>query len=138
MTPREDCSPAETPRSSCSSSGLRTGGERRTSSWRAARNGRTTATRRSPYAHFAPSSRPSTDGVSRSPGSREHPPAGARHERESDKMVPSANTVDLDRRLLNSQLVLYPDAGHGGVFQFHEDFVQRALAFLSESSWTRS
>jgi pimeloyl-ACP methyl ester carboxylesterase len=49
---------------------------------------------------------------------------------ESDRMVPSKNTVDLDRRLPNSQLVLYPDAGHGGVFQFHEDFVKRALAFL--------
>jgi pimeloyl-ACP methyl ester carboxylesterase len=49
---------------------------------------------------------------------------------ESDKMVPTKNTVDLDRRLPNSQLVLYPDAGHGGVFQFHEDFVKRALEFL--------
>jgi len=49
---------------------------------------------------------------------------------ESDKMVPTTNTVDLDRRLPNSQLVIYPDAGHGGVFQFHEDFVKRALAFL--------
>jgi pimeloyl-ACP methyl ester carboxylesterase len=49
---------------------------------------------------------------------------------ESDRMVPSKNSVDLDRRLPNSQLVLYPDAGHGGVFQFHEDFIKRALAFL--------
>jgi pimeloyl-ACP methyl ester carboxylesterase len=49
---------------------------------------------------------------------------------DSDKMVPTKNTVDLDRRLPNSQLVLYPDAGHGGVFQFHEDFVKRTLAFL--------
>src|SRR6266540_2631230 len=49
---------------------------------------------------------------------------------ESDKMVPTENTVDLHRRLPNSQLVLYPDAGHGGVFQFHEDFVKRALEFL--------
>jgi pimeloyl-ACP methyl ester carboxylesterase len=49
---------------------------------------------------------------------------------ESDRMVPSKNSVDLDRRLSNSQLVLYPDAGHGGVFQFHEDFVKRALEFL--------
>jgi pimeloyl-ACP methyl ester carboxylesterase len=49
---------------------------------------------------------------------------------ESDRMVPSKNTVDLDRRLPNSQLVIYPDAGHGGVFQFHEDFVKRALDFL--------
>jgi pimeloyl-ACP methyl ester carboxylesterase len=49
---------------------------------------------------------------------------------ESDRMVPSKNTVELDRRLPNSELVVYPDAGHGGVFQFHEDFVKRALKFL--------
>src|SRR5436190_14810383 len=49
---------------------------------------------------------------------------------ESDRMVPTKNTVDLDRRLPNSQIVIYPDAGHGGVFQFHEDFVKRALEFL--------
>jgi pimeloyl-ACP methyl ester carboxylesterase len=49
---------------------------------------------------------------------------------ESDRMVPTKNTVDLDRRLPNSQLVIYRDAGHGGVFQFHGDFVKRALEFL--------
>jgi pimeloyl-ACP methyl ester carboxylesterase len=49
---------------------------------------------------------------------------------DSDKMVPSKNTIDLHRRLPNSQLVIYPDAGHGGVFQFHGDFVKRALEFL--------
>jgi pimeloyl-ACP methyl ester carboxylesterase len=49
---------------------------------------------------------------------------------DSDKMVPTKNTIDLDRRLPNSQLVIYPDAGHGGVFQFHKDFVKRALGFL--------
>ena len=49
---------------------------------------------------------------------------------ESDRMVPTKNTLDLDRRLPNSQVVVYPDAGHGGIFQFHEDFVKRALEFL--------
>jgi pimeloyl-ACP methyl ester carboxylesterase len=49
---------------------------------------------------------------------------------ESDRMVPTKNTVELDRRLPNSELVIYPDAGHGGVFQFHEDFVKRTLEFL--------
>jgi pimeloyl-ACP methyl ester carboxylesterase len=49
---------------------------------------------------------------------------------ENDKMVPTKNTIDLDRRLPNSQLVIYPDAGHGGVFQCHEDFVKRTLEFL--------
>jgi pimeloyl-ACP methyl ester carboxylesterase len=49
---------------------------------------------------------------------------------DSDKMVPSKNTIDLDRRLRNSQLAVYSDAGHGDVFQFHEAFVKRALEFF--------
>lgn len=50
---------------------------------------------------------------------------------DSDRMVPSKNTRDLAERLPNSELVIYPDSGHGAVFQFHADFVRRALAFLS-------
>lgn len=49
---------------------------------------------------------------------------------DSDKMVPSSNSVDLARRLPNAELVLYPDAGHGGIFQYHDAFVQKALEFL--------
>jgi pimeloyl-ACP methyl ester carboxylesterase len=50
---------------------------------------------------------------------------------DQDRMVPSSNTIDLAKRLPNGRLVeLYPDAGHGGVFQYHEDFVKRALEFL--------
>ncbi|MBW4048156.1 MAG: alpha/beta fold hydrolase [Proteobacteria bacterium] len=49
----------------------------------------------------------------------------------SDRMVPSKNTRDLAQRLSNSELIIYPDSGHGAVFQFHADFVQRALAFVS-------
>ncbi|MCX5335958.1 alpha/beta fold hydrolase [Streptomyces sp. NBC_00140] len=49
---------------------------------------------------------------------------------ESDRMVPSQNSHDLARRLPNSELVIYPDAGHGGIFQFHQQFVQTALEFL--------
>jgi len=50
---------------------------------------------------------------------------------DHDKMVPSSNSVDLARRLPNAELVLYEDAGHGGVFQYHEEFVQKALDFLA-------
>ena len=50
---------------------------------------------------------------------------------ESDRMVPTSNSVDLARRLPNAELVIYPDAGHGGIFQFHDQFVEKALAFLS-------
>jgi pimeloyl-ACP methyl ester carboxylesterase len=49
---------------------------------------------------------------------------------ESDRMVPTTNSHDLARRLPDSDLVIYPDAGHGGIFQFHEQFVAKALAFL--------
>ncbi|QGZ96132.1 alpha/beta fold hydrolase [Terricaulis silvestris] len=49
---------------------------------------------------------------------------------DHDRMVPSGNSVDLARRLPNSELVLYDDAGHGGVFQHHGAFVKKALEFL--------
>ena len=49
---------------------------------------------------------------------------------ESDRMVPTQNSVDLAQRLPNADLVVYPDAGHGGIFQFHEQFVDKANAFL--------
>jgi pimeloyl-ACP methyl ester carboxylesterase len=49
---------------------------------------------------------------------------------DSDKMVPTKNSADLARRLPNSQLVTYPDAGHGGIFQYHAQFVQKALEFF--------
>lgn len=50
---------------------------------------------------------------------------------EADRMVPSINSHDLARRLPNSTLIIYPDAGHGGAFQFHDDFVSRSLEFLA-------
>ncbi|MFI1488298.1 alpha/beta fold hydrolase [Streptomyces sp. NPDC020747] len=49
---------------------------------------------------------------------------------ESDRMVPSQNSTDLARRVPNGELVFYPDAGHGGIFQFHRQFVETALEFL--------
>jgi pimeloyl-ACP methyl ester carboxylesterase len=53
---------------------------------------------------------------------------------ETDRMVPTSNSRDLAQRLPNADLVIYPDAGHGGIFQFHQQFVERALAFLGGSS----
>jgi pimeloyl-ACP methyl ester carboxylesterase len=51
---------------------------------------------------------------------------------ESDKMVPTTNSADLARRLPDSELVIYPDAGHGGIFQYHAQFVPKALDFLGQ------
>lgn len=49
---------------------------------------------------------------------------------DSDIMVPTSNSIDMARRIPGSQLVIYPDAGHGGIFQNHADFVSKALSFL--------
>jgi pimeloyl-ACP methyl ester carboxylesterase len=49
---------------------------------------------------------------------------------DDDRMVPTSNSYDLARRLPNATLRIYPDAGHGGIFQFHERFVREALEFL--------
>lgn len=50
---------------------------------------------------------------------------------DADRMVPTTNTHDLARRLPNSTLTIYPDSGHGAIFQFHADFVPKALEFLA-------
>ncbi|WP_428156544.1 alpha/beta fold hydrolase [Brevundimonas sp.] len=49
---------------------------------------------------------------------------------DHDIMVPSRNSIDMAHRLPNAELVRYPDAGHGGIFQYHEAFVPKALKFL--------
>ncbi|WP_201512780.1 alpha/beta fold hydrolase [Psychrobacter alimentarius] len=51
---------------------------------------------------------------------------------EYDRMVPTLNTHDLAKRLPNSQLIIYPDTGHGGIFQYHKDFVKQTLNFLAK------
>ena len=51
---------------------------------------------------------------------------------DNDIMVPSVNTHDMARRFPNAQLVIYDDAGHGGIFQNNKEFVKSALAFLSK------
>ncbi|MFZ2163971.1 MAG: alpha/beta fold hydrolase [Propionibacteriaceae bacterium] len=52
---------------------------------------------------------------------------------DNDRMVPSVLSEDLHRRLANSTLVIYPDSGHGGIFQYHEQFAPLASEFLKES-----
>ena len=51
---------------------------------------------------------------------------------DDDVMVPSFNSFELARRLPNAQLSIFPDAGHGGIFQHHAAFVQQAVAFLQQ------
>ncbi|WP_042875695.1 alpha/beta fold hydrolase [Cupriavidus necator] len=50
---------------------------------------------------------------------------------DNDIMVPTTLSRDMARRIPHAQLVIYEDAGHGGIFQYHADFVSKALAFLA-------
>jgi len=49
---------------------------------------------------------------------------------DNDRMVPSVLSEDLHRRIAGSELVIYPDSGHGGIFQYHDRFAPGAVAFL--------
>lgn len=49
---------------------------------------------------------------------------------DNDRMVPSTLSEDLHRRIAGSELVMYPNSGHGGVFQYFDDFAPRAVDFL--------
>ncbi|NEB04213.1 alpha/beta hydrolase [Streptomyces sp. SID13726] len=50
---------------------------------------------------------------------------------DNDRMVPSVLSEDLHRRIKDSKLIIYPDSGHGGIFQYHEEFAPVAAEFLS-------
>ena len=50
---------------------------------------------------------------------------------DNDRMVPSVLSEDLHRRIRGSEVIIYPDAGHDGIFQFHDEFAPIAAAFLS-------
>jgi len=50
---------------------------------------------------------------------------------DNDRMVPSGLSEDLHRRIKGSELIIYPDSGHGGIFQYHEQFAPVAVEFLA-------
>src|SRR5438046_4336149 len=49
---------------------------------------------------------------------------------DHDRMVPSVLSEDLHRRIPGSELIIFPDSGHGGIFQFHDKFAPIAVQFL--------
>jgi pimeloyl-ACP methyl ester carboxylesterase len=51
---------------------------------------------------------------------------------DNDIMVPTALSRDMAHRIPDARLVIYEDAGHGSIFQYHDDFVARASTFLAE------
>ena len=47
-----------------------------------------------------------------------------------DTMLPASNAYAMSRELSNAQLILYPDSGHGALFQHHDIFVSHVRTFL--------
>lgn len=53
---------------------------------------------------------------------------------DHDKMVPTSLSEDLHRRLRDSRLVIYPNSGHGAIFQYHDQFAREVLTHLAAQS----
>jgi pimeloyl-ACP methyl ester carboxylesterase len=49
-----------------------------------------------------------------------------------DTMLPADNAYAMFKGLSNAQLVLYPDSGHGALFQYHDLFVSHVRIFLDD------
>jgi hypothetical protein len=48
-------------------------------------------------------------------------------------MVPTPNSYDLAKRFTNAEpVIIYPNSGHGGIFQYHEEFLKKAIPFLTK------
>lgn len=48
----------------------------------------------------------------------------------NDTMVPADNAYAMFKGICSAQLILYPDSGHGALFQHHELFVSHVRTFL--------
>jgi pimeloyl-ACP methyl ester carboxylesterase len=51
---------------------------------------------------------------------------------DDDTMLPTISSFHLAQLLPDVRLSIYPDSGHGGIFQYHDLFVTQALDFLRD------
>jgi pimeloyl-ACP methyl ester carboxylesterase len=51
-----------------------------------------------------------------------------------DEVIAVSNSYRLAENLPNAVLLVYPDSGHGSLFQFHESFTRHAAALMASDS----
>jgi len=51
---------------------------------------------------------------------------------ENDILVPVNNAINMSKSIPNAQLIVYKDAAHGAIYQYHDEFIRAALDFLSK------
>jgi pimeloyl-ACP methyl ester carboxylesterase len=51
----------------------------------------------------------------------------------NDTMIPTVNSITLSEHLPNAQLIIYPDSGHGALFQYAGAFTSHVSEFLDRS-----
>jgi pimeloyl-ACP methyl ester carboxylesterase len=53
----------------------------------------------------------------------------------NDVIITTVNSFILQQQLPNAQLIIYPDTGHGQLFQYPELFVRHVSMFLDQKQW---
>ena len=51
---------------------------------------------------------------------------------DKDMQVPTENSYLMHEKIKNSQLIIYPNSGHGSIFQYAVEFAKALMAFLEE------
>jgi pimeloyl-ACP methyl ester carboxylesterase len=51
---------------------------------------------------------------------------------DDDTMLPTSSSFHLAQLLPDAELSIYPNSGHGGIFQYHHLFVAQTLTFLRD------
>jgi len=51
---------------------------------------------------------------------------------EKDFLVPVVNAINMSNSIPGARLIVYQDAAHGAIYQYHDEFIQAASDFLSK------
>lgn len=49
---------------------------------------------------------------------------------DKEMQVPTENSYDMHEKIKDSKLLIYPNAGHGSIFQYADEFAKELIEFL--------